>query len=150
MKYVRQNQKGFTLIEVLIVVAIIGILTAILVANYNDARKNSRDKIRKSDLKTIQLSLELYKAQVGSYPSALTSLAPTYVATVPTDPASKSSYLYTSNGTSYKVRTDSVESQLVTSFSDEFARCPSQIGSCTSLSAIANTYAVYSAGAEGW
>lgn len=61
--------RGFTLIEVLIVVAIIGILTAILVANYNDARKNSRDKIRKSELKELQLAIELYKAQNGRYPA---------------------------------------------------------------------------------
>ena len=143
------RKRGFTLIEVLVVVAIGGILTAILIANYNDARKNSRDKIRKSDLKTIQLSLELYKAQTSSYPAALSSLAPTYLPQVPSDPGGVS-YIYTTDGASYKVRTDSVENLRVTSFSDEFARCPRQMGSCSSIGAIANTYAVYSAGAEGW
>ena len=149
MKYLSVRQRGFTLIEILIVVAIIGVLTAILAANYTEARKNSRDKIRKSDLKTIQLSLEVYKSQVGSYPANLSALTPTYIAQVPVDP-SGSAYIFSSNGSSYKVRTDSVENQRVTSFSDEFARCPSQIGSCSNLSAITNTYAVYSAGAEGW
>lgn len=143
------KNKGFTLIEVLVVVAIIGILTAILVANYNDARKNSRDKIRKSDLKSMQLAMELYKAQTDAYPTSLSSLAPTYIPQVPTDP-SGSAYNLTSNGSSYKIWTSSVESQYITSFSDEFARCPRQAGNCSSLAAISGTYAVYSAGAEDW
>jgi prepilin-type N-terminal cleavage/methylation domain-containing protein len=65
-----KRKTGFTFIEILVVVAIISILTTILVANYNAARENSRDKIRKSDLKSLQLAIELYKAQNGMYPQA--------------------------------------------------------------------------------
>ncbi len=174
MYYHSKHKRGFTLIEVLVVVSIIGILTAILVANYNDARKNSRDKIRKSDLKSLQLAIELYKAQNGSYPSAgcsrgagiwtgpsasygscteyIANLVPSFIPALPQNPSpTGTGYLYRTDGSSYKILIlDSVESNLVTSFGDEFARCPSQTGSCTSLAAIANTYAVYSAGAEGW
>jgi general secretion pathway protein G len=145
----KKSPKGFTLIEVLVVVALIGILSAILVANYNDARKNSRDKIRKSDLKSIQLAVELYKSQNSTYPANISSLSPTYLASVPVDP-SGSSYSYTTNGASYKVFTSNVESAYITSFSDEFAKCPRQGSNCSSVSAIQNVYAVYSAGAEDW
>ena len=60
---------GFTLIELLVVVAIIGILATILATNFNEARQNSRDKIRMSELKELELALELFKAQNGRYPT---------------------------------------------------------------------------------
>jgi prepilin-type N-terminal cleavage/methylation domain-containing protein len=67
----REYKKGFSLIELLVVIAIIGVLTAILVLNFDESRKNSRDKVRKSDLKALQLALETYKAQNGAYPPQL-------------------------------------------------------------------------------
>lgn len=143
------GRNGFTLIEVLIVVAIIGILTTILIANYNQARENSRDKIRRSELKELQLAIELYKSQYSSYPPDLTALVPTFVASVPTDP-SGGSYTFNSNSTSYKLMTSNVESLFITSFDDEFARCPRQGVNCPSVASIQSTYAVYSAGAEDW
>ncbi len=128
--FIRRNtnkEKGFTLIEVLVVVAIIGILTAILVANYNDARKNSRDKIRKSELKELQLAIELYKAQYGRYPAPgcgastalwvgpgplsswgygncndyISGLVPNFIAALPTDPNQEND-----QDLGYKYRTD--------------------------------------------
>ena len=72
IKYLR----GFTLIELLVVVAIIGILMAILLMNFDEARKNSRDKARKSDLKALQLAIETYKAQNGMYPSQASTNCP--------------------------------------------------------------------------
>jgi len=64
------KKKGFTLIELLVVISIIGILSAVVYASFGDARKIARDNIRKSDLKALQLALELYKAQNGRYPEA--------------------------------------------------------------------------------
>lgn len=63
------NRKGFTLIEVMVVLSIIGILVAILVLNFDESRKQSRDQARKSDLQAMQLAIETYKAQNGSYPA---------------------------------------------------------------------------------
>lgn len=63
------NSKGFTLVEIMVVVTIIGILAAVLFANFDDARKQSRDKSRMTSLKEVQLSIELYKAQWGRYPA---------------------------------------------------------------------------------
>lgn len=60
--------RGFTLIEVLVVIAIIGLLSSVLYANFNDARKDARNKSLQAELKEVQLALELYKSQNGEYP----------------------------------------------------------------------------------
>ncbi len=62
--------RAFTLVEVMVVVAIIGILTAIVTVHFGQARASTRDDIRKTDLKSLQLALEQFKAQNGQYPAA--------------------------------------------------------------------------------
>lgn len=65
---------GFTLIELLVVIAIIGVLASIVLASLNNARKKSRDARRITDIKQIQLALELYfDGQSNHYPQANTS-----------------------------------------------------------------------------
>lgn len=56
-----KNNKGFTLIELVVVMAIIASLTALAAFNFNQARARARDVQRKSELKAIQNALELYK-----------------------------------------------------------------------------------------
>lgn len=67
MEYVKRYT-GFTLIEVLVVVTIIGILSAILYTNFTSARQDARNKIMRTTLSEIQLALEVYRAQNGFYP----------------------------------------------------------------------------------
>jgi prepilin-type N-terminal cleavage/methylation domain-containing protein len=84
--------RGFTLIELLVVIAIIGILSSVVLASLNGARKKGRDARRISDLKQIQLALEMYyDSNSSEYPDALSSLAPTFISTVPEDPNSTGS-----------------------------------------------------------
>lgn len=91
MSRMNTRERGFTLIELLVVIAIIGILSSVVLASLNGARKKGRDARRISDVKQIQLALEMYYDANGSeYPDALSSLAPTYISTVPTDPQSTS------------------------------------------------------------
>ena len=61
---------GFTLIEILIVVAIIGILASVALVGLNPVQKKGRDARRISDLRQIQTSLELYFTKNGTYPDA--------------------------------------------------------------------------------
>ncbi len=83
----RNNKKGFTLIELLVVIAIIGILSSVVLASLNSARQKSRDARRVADIKQLQLALELYYDGNSSvYPTALSSLAPNYIAVIPNDP----------------------------------------------------------------
>ena len=63
-----KTSRGFSLIELLVVISIVGMLAGIVYANYGSARASARDSIRQANLKDLQLALELYKAQNGVYP----------------------------------------------------------------------------------
>lgn len=62
------KQKGFTIVELLIVIVVIGILAAITIVAYNGIQSRARDAQRKSDVATITKALELYYLDNGSYP----------------------------------------------------------------------------------
>jgi len=62
------KKKGFTLIEILIVVSIIGILSSIVLVGLGPAQKQGRDARRISDLKQVQNALELYFQKCAFYP----------------------------------------------------------------------------------
>lgn len=62
------SQYGFTLIELVVVIAIIGVLTAFAVPNFMAARERARDVQRKNDLKQLQNAIEMYKLDYGEYP----------------------------------------------------------------------------------
>jgi type II secretion system protein G len=91
----RRSVRGFSLVELLVVVAIIGVLTAIVMTSLSGAKQKARDSKRAADLKSIQLALSLYYADNGMYPKNIygtgasapdSGLAPTYLPTVPKDP----------------------------------------------------------------
>lgn len=63
----RKQSRGFTLIELLIVIAIVGILASIVFVSLSSARDRARDAKRKADIDAIQLALESYHAQYGTY-----------------------------------------------------------------------------------
>lgn len=176
---------GFTLIELMIVISIIGILSAVIFASFSKSRSVARDDIRKSDLKNLQVALALYKAQNGSYPKGdpacdspvggtwftpgpvntlghpnfrscdnyIYGLVPDFIAELPKDPISEGvidrGIFYQSNGSNYKLMYYlTVENNYITSFSDDFARCPATSGNCQTV--VPNVYAVYSPGAINW
>lgn len=62
-------KKGFSLIEILIVAGVIGLLTLILFSTVNTTRAKTRDAKRLSDVAQIQIALDLYQKEEGSYPS---------------------------------------------------------------------------------
>ncbi len=170
-------KNGFTLVELMVTVSIIAILSAIIYASFDQARAQARDKARMSSLKEVQLALEVYKAQNGSYPVAgcsaadfagpgpgtsgftqctnyIVGLVPDFIDKLPTDPRfendSNRGFYYQSDGNSYKFMSyDAVETQTVAAYGEEFARCPGAGGECGGA-VPATTYAVYSAGAEDW
>ena len=72
----KQSNRGFTIIELLIVIVIIGILVAITAVSYNGITKNAKDASLKSELKQISTSLELNKAKTGIYPTSLSANNP--------------------------------------------------------------------------
>lgn len=95
------KQRGFTLIELLVVIAIIGILSSVVLASLNSAREKSRDAKRVSDIKQLQLALELSFDDNGNYPTSIsvaTLVTPGYIATIPTDPTTGNAYSYAALG----------------------------------------------------
>lgn len=106
-----RNKKGFTLIEVLIVVAIVGILASVVLVGLGPVQKRGRDARRISDLRQAQTGLELYYNKNGSYPASsdwatLTNTlksAGIGVSNIPKDPSAGKTYMYVSNGSSYVV-----------------------------------------------
>ena len=99
----KKIQNGFTLVELLVVIAIIGILASIIMASLSTAKAKGRDGKRLSDIKQIQLALELYDDACGNFPvtiygtsgnvcnaggsSPFGLVAGGYITTVPTDPS---------------------------------------------------------------
>ena len=101
-----RNKKGFTLIELMIVIAIIAILAAILVPNFLKARAQGQLAACESNLKNIATALEMYATDYsGDYPSALsiltsnlTAAGGAYMKAVPNCPSqTTASYVYSYN-----------------------------------------------------
>jgi len=100
-------KKGFTLIEVLVVISILGILAGLSLTSYTGAQKQARDSQRKSDLNQYRNALEVYAgANSLKYPSYTTRTAAdtvcssnlaTMMSSCPTDPRTYT-YYYRSDG----------------------------------------------------
>ncbi len=102
-----KNGNGFTLIELLVVIGIIGVLASIVLASLDSSRKKGRDARRLSDVKQIQLAMELYYDANNRFPSgtvdgvtnkgyfAETDLTGSgFISVVPNDPSTNHHYAY--------------------------------------------------------
>ena len=72
-RYKNYNQgktKGFTLIELIVVISIIGVLSTLIINNLNDARARARDTKRKQELSGLKTALRLYYNDYQTYPAA--------------------------------------------------------------------------------
>lgn len=65
----KRTGRGFTIVELLIVIVVIGILAALVIVTYNGIQQRARDTERKTDVKGIQGQLEAYWADNARYPT---------------------------------------------------------------------------------
>lgn len=103
-------KKGFTLIEILVTVVIIGVLTAVAIVSYTSINRRSRDVKRKADIEQVRQALEMYRSDNGTYPvvsgfsdmsGLATFLVPDYLPTIPTDPQTTYTYQVKVNAYTY-------------------------------------------------
>jgi len=113
MEFLSNRNRGFTLIELLVVIAIIGILSSVVLASLNSARQKSRDARRISDVKQLQLALEMYYDSNNGYPTTAQGVAVLstdgYLPVVPSDPQDGDPYEYAADGTSNYVLQSTLE-----------------------------------------
>src|SRR5476651_1279793 len=65
----RSNTKGFTIVELLIVIVVICILALLVITTYSGIQAKARNSKRQSDVKSLQTQLEAFFSQNGYYPS---------------------------------------------------------------------------------
>ena len=72
MKFKLKKQgQGFTIVELLIVIVVIGLLAALVIVQFSNVQARARDSERKSDIRAIQSKVAEYYALNGRYPSSL-------------------------------------------------------------------------------
>jgi len=106
----RKTKSGFTIVELLIVIVVIGILAAIVIVAYNGIQSRARDSQRAQDISTLNKALEIYRTTNSVYPTATPGVSEggwesTYtdpsnfmeyldISKKPTDPTNNSTYRY--------------------------------------------------------
>src|SRR5881394_975515 len=85
----RKRQRGFTLIELIVVVTIIGILAAVAIVNVRNAQKKAQEAALRDDLHELRKAIDDFYADKQRYPSDLSELVPGYMRKIPSDPITK-------------------------------------------------------------
>lgn len=126
-KITHTNTRGFTIVELLIVIVVIAVLAAIAIVAFNGAQARASFSRYQADMKSIVKALELYKAENGSYPVTtnqdgctyhwcgwdqvtgddfITGLSPKYIERIPQMPSNlprEETFLYRSDGINYQL-----------------------------------------------
>lgn len=89
MKRNQERQKGFTLIELIVVVTIIGILAGIAIVNVRNAQRKAQEAALRDDLHEMRKAIDDFYADKQRYPTDLNELVPNYLRSIPKDPITK-------------------------------------------------------------
>ncbi|MGM0365598.1 MAG: type II secretion system protein [Actinomycetota bacterium] len=115
-KYLKRDQRGFTLVELLIVVIILAVLSGIAVPSYMALRNRARESATENEMKNIATALELYNADQEEYPDDDTFLGDdlsdgdnVYMSNVPATDAWGNDYQYSLSDGSYTLTSYGVD-----------------------------------------
>ena len=87
----RQSQSGFTLVELLVVIALISVLAAMAIVQYRNSIQRTQEATLKTNLFRMRDAIDQYYADKGKYPSSLDALvSEQYLRRIPEDPFTKS------------------------------------------------------------
>lgn len=155
------TKAGFTLVEMLLVVAIVAILAAVIYPSFGGSQAQGRDAERQTDLRNLQIAIENYKRKEGRYPAGaaaadpsdwstqtahgtgfIAGLFPEYVTTMPQDPrpAGGDGYAYRTNddGTVYKLMARRTVESITVTADHPLAPCSDDL--CSSCDESSNDY----------
>ncbi|QQS69260.1 prepilin-type N-terminal cleavage/methylation domain-containing protein [Candidatus Saccharibacteria bacterium] len=76
-----KSKKGFTIVELLIVIVVIGILATLVIVTFTGIQQKGRNSQRQTDVKAIQSQVEAFFAQHGFYPTLADLQSATFVST---------------------------------------------------------------------
>lgn len=86
------NRDGFTLIEIIIVLSIIGLLLGLAVPQYKNSVLKARETVLKENLFVLRKTIDQYRLDKGKYPPSLQTLVQDgYLRAIPVDPVTRSS-----------------------------------------------------------
>ncbi|HEX2059586.1 MAG TPA: type II secretion system protein [Thermoanaerobaculia bacterium] len=82
----RSSQRGFSLMELIVVVTIIGILVSVAIVNVKYAQRKAREAALMDNLFQMRKAIDNFYADKQRYPSDLNELVPNYIRRIPKDP----------------------------------------------------------------
>lgn len=91
---IRKTRRGFTLLELLVVISIIAILITISTVSFTTAQKKGRNSRRRSDMRAVQNAFEQYYSMNGGYTNSCAAMASTLGAGLPSDPRNLDPQIY--------------------------------------------------------
>ena len=98
-KKMSKKRKGFTLIELVVVIAILGILAAIAIPRLSSSRDGAEQTAHEANIRTIESAVGLYQAETGDLPTSIEQLTPKYLQSIPDNPVTGTSEGYVLTGT---------------------------------------------------
>jgi general secretion pathway protein G len=98
VRRIHQQDEGFTLIELMIVMAIIGVLAVIAVPSFIGAMKHAREAVLKEDLHVLRAAIDSYTMDKQKGPQSLDDLVQDgYIKSIPEDPMTHSNTTWVTN-----------------------------------------------------